>query len=207
MSGDEETARRMGPSAGVLLAAGGSVRFGSAKMLALVDGEPLVRRLARAFVEGGLGEVVVVLGARAEEISPVLEGLPVGVVLNPGWSSGMFGSVKVGLAALRSRPAHIAISPADLPGIGPDVVRRLLDASALENERTLVVPSCGGRRGHPLVMPGRLVPRLLAWSEDAKLSDLLSAPGLTVRALEGFGPEVLRDVDTPADLAGRTDPA
>lgn len=188
-------------NAGVLAAAGASVRFGAPKMLAPIGGEPLLRRVARAFVEAGLEEVVVVLGAHAALVAPVLEGIPVGVVVNHGWEAGMFSSVKLGLAALRSRPSRVAISPADIPGLDGAVVRRVMDAAALADDRTLVVPGSGGRRGHPLVVPGRLIPRLMAWPDTAKLSDLLSAPGLELRSVGGFGPEVLRDVDTPADLA------
>ncbi len=188
-------------SAGVLAAAGASVRFGAPKMLAEVGGEPLLRRVARAFVDAGLDEVVVVLGARADEVGAALAGLPVGVVVNASWEAGMFSSVKTGLAALRARPARVAVSPADIPGLTADVVRRAVAAASGEDDATLVVPACGGRRGHPLVLPGRFIPRLLAWPDDAKLSDLLAAPGLRVRALEGFGPEVLRDVDTPSDLS------
>lgn len=189
-------------SAGVLAAAGASVRFGAPKMLADVGGEPLLRRAARAFTDAGVDEVVVVLGARAEEIGAVLRGLPVTLVVNEAWEAGMFSSVKAGLAALRSRPGRVAISPADIPGLDGDLVRRVVDAAEHENDTTLVVPACGERRGHPLVVPGRLVARLLAWPDGAKLSDLLTAPGLTLRTLPGFGPEVLRDVDTPADLLG-----
>lgn len=199
---EPEKTRDARRAAGVLTAAGASVRFGGAKMLALVEGEPLVRRAARAMVEAGLGEVVVVLGARAEEIAPALEGLPVSTVVNEWWEAGMFTSVKVGLAALRSRPERVAVSPADISGLAPGVVRRLVEVAMDADERTLVVPGHAGRRGHPLVIPGRFVPRLVAWPDDAKLSDLLTAPGLSVRVVEGFGPEVLRDVDTRADLPG-----
>lgn len=187
----------------VLAAAGASTRFGSAKMLADAGGEPLLRRVARAFVGAGFCEVVVVLGARAEEVGRALEGLPVRKVVHSGWEAGMFSSVKAGLAALRLPSVRVAVSPADLPGLDPGIVYRIVSTARDVDETTLVVPVHDGRRGHPLVLPRRLVPRLLAWPDDAKLSDLLSAPGLAVRAVEGFGPEVLRDVDRPGDLGGR----
>lgn len=185
---------------GVLLAAGASRRFGSAKMLTAIDGEPLVRRSARAYLEAGLDEVVVVLGSRADEIAAALAGLPLSLVLNGDWEDGMFCSVCAGIGAASPDAARIAVSPADLPAVTPAVVRRIVDASLGTDDATLTVPSHAGRRGHPLVIPGALRMRILTWPEDARLSDLFQEEDLSVRYVEGLGPEVLRDVDEPADL-------
>lgn len=206
---DEGTRPRPGggarlSAAGVLLAAGASSRFGSAKMLAEIDGEPLVRRSARVLLESGLDEVVVVLGARASEVAAALEGLPVSLVVNGDWEDGMFSSVCAGIGAASPDVRRIAVCPGDLPGLTPALVRRIVEVSLETDDTTLTVPSHDGRRGHPLVLPGALLMRVLTWPEDARLSDLFQEDDLSVRYVEGLGPAVLRDVDTPGDLPAAT---
>ena len=68
------------------------------------------------------------------------------------------------------------------------------------DSRTLLVPVCGLRRGHPLVIPALLVARVLAWPADARLNRLFAEPDVKVISLEGFDETVLLDVDRPADL-------
>jgi len=169
-------------------------------MLADVGGEPLVRRVARSFVESGFGEVVVVLAPRAGDVAAALDGLGVLLVTNPRPEDGMLSSVQAGLAALPAG-ARAAVTPADLPGLTAPVLCRILATLPEEDPAEVVVPCAGGARGHPLVLSARLVPRLLGWEPGRRLSDLLREPDVRVRELPGFGPEILRDVDVPSDLA------
>jgi CTP:molybdopterin cytidylyltransferase MocA len=191
----------------VLLAAGASSRFGSPKLLAEVEGEPILRRITRTFDSAGFDEVVVVLpsgedGGLEDLLRTVLEDVPgpVQCVGNPGWKAGMFTSVKAGLAAADARCTHVAVSPADLPFLGKESLRRMTDAAAALDERTVAVPVHGGRRGHPLAFSAALVPRILSWRDDRRLSDLFREPDLRVLHVEDIDDGVLRDVDRPEDL-------
>lgn len=185
----------------VLLAAGASTRFGGPKMLADAGGEPLVRRVARAFVEAGFAEVAVVLAPSAAPVADALDGLGVRVWVNPRPEDGMLSSAQAGLSALSSGCDRVALSPADLPGLTAPLLGRLLAALPPLRPDAVAVPTAGGRRGHPLVVPAQLVARVLSWGPGRRLSDLLREPDVVVDEVPGFGPEVLRDVDVPADLA------
>lgn len=125
------------------------------------------------------------------------------IVENADWASGMFSSVRAGLAAASPESTHVAVSPADLPFLSGASLRTLLDATNLPeaDSRTLLVPLCGRRRGHPLVIPAALAARVLAWPADARLNRLFAEPDVKVLNLEGFDETVLLDVDRPADLA------
>lgn len=187
--------------AAVLLAAGASRRFGRPKMLALIGGEPLIRRVTRSFVEAGFAEVAVVLAPGASEVAAALEGLGVVTVANPRPEDGMLSSAQVGLSALSSGCGRVALSPADLPGLTAPVLRKFLASLPPAAPLGVAVPSGSGRRGHPLVIPADLVPRLLSWELERSLSDLLREPDVRVHEIPGFGAEILRDVDVPSDLA------
>lgn len=212
----------------VLLAAGASTRFGSPKMLAPVppEGRPMLAHVIDRWRGAGFEEIVVVLGSGAREIRERTEedllrmskrgtgagardgrpgaggGAPLRFVENPEWESGMFSSVRAGLAAIRPESTHVALSPADLPFLGEESLRRVIAAAAspVAGGTTLVVPTHAGRRGHPLVVPAALVTRVLSWPAGARLNRLFAEPDVKVLHLEGFDESILQDVDEPGDL-------
>ncbi len=121
----------------------------------------------------------------------------------------MFSSVKAGLAATDPRSTHVALSPADLPFLSKKSLRTVLSAAASLDAggSSLVVPTHGGRRGHPLLISAALRTRVLSWPDSARLNQLFEEPDVTVHYLEGFDESILRDVDTPSDLlASRPSP-
>jgi CTP:molybdopterin cytidylyltransferase MocA len=213
----------------VLLAAGASTRFGSLKMLAPVppEGRPMLAHVVDAWRGAGFEEIVVVLGHGAENLRARIEErflrveegggdggpgdprlaaghvAPVRFVENPDWESGMFSSVRAGLAAVRPESTHAALSPADIPFLRTSSLRTILDATRLPeaDSRTLLVPVCGRRRGHPVLIPAALVARVLSWPSGARLNRLFAEPDVKVLHLEGFDETILMDVDRPADLA------
>jgi CTP:molybdopterin cytidylyltransferase MocA len=112
--------------AGLVLAAGEGRRLGQPKALLEIDGERLVDRAVRVLQEAGCSPVYVVAGA-APLVGVASQGLaPVTVVDNPDWPTGMGSSVRCGLAAVAEDAVVIMV--VDTPGIGADVVRRLVDA-------------------------------------------------------------------------------
>ena len=145
-------------------------------------------------------------GARPGTGAGAPDPAPLRWIKNPEWGSGMFSSVRFGLtAALAREPhaTHVAVSPADLPFLGESSLRTLLEALTqpeARGPRTLVVPVCGRRRGHPLVVPRALAERVLTWPPDARLNRLFAEPDVAVHHVEGFDDSVLSDVDRPADL-------
>jgi molybdenum cofactor cytidylyltransferase len=85
---------------GLLLAAGGSTRFGSPKQLARYEGKTLLRRSAEALTGAGCSTVVIVLGAHAIESQAEVQDLNIEVVVNDDWQTGMSSSIRTGLAKL-----------------------------------------------------------------------------------------------------------
>lgn len=137
---------------GLVLAAGAGRRFGGPKALAAdADGEPWVRRAARRLHEGGCRLVYVVVGAAANEVRAEVEPDDV-VVEATDWDEGMGASLRAGLAALGDvDPAVTAaiVMLVDLPGVGPDVIARLLPYA---DQRSLARAAYDGELGHPVLL-------------------------------------------------------
>jgi CTP:molybdopterin cytidylyltransferase MocA len=129
---------------GLVLAAGAGRRYGGPK--ALVDGW-LDHSLA-ALAEGGCADRTVVLGAAAEQARALVPD-GVGVVVADDWADGMGASLRAGLALLAECDA-VLVTLVDLPDVGPEVVRRLVDRAG--DGSALARATYGGRPGHPVLI-------------------------------------------------------
>jgi len=130
---------------GIVLAAGAGTRRGEPKALALDEhGTPWLGIAAELLLDAGCTEVIVVLGARAEEaLHLVPQGPYLRVVVAADWAEGMSASLRTGLEAATGDAALITL--VDLPGLPLPVLRRVLDADAPLRQAVYA-----GRPGHPV---------------------------------------------------------
>lgn len=136
---------------GVLLAAGAGRRMGRPKALLLDEaGEPWLLHAVEALRGGGCEEVVVVLGAAADEAIRLLDGAGVDVVVAPDWAEGMGASLRAGLRALDPRADVAVVSLVDLPDVGADVVARVVAHGA--GPGSLARATYAGVSGHPVLL-------------------------------------------------------
>lgn len=185
---------------GVLLAGGTSSRFGeSNKLLADLDGEPLVRHAARTLLGADLARVVAVLGHEAGAVRAALDGLDLRVVHNPDYGEGLSTSVARGVAAAGDAGADAAaFLPGDLPGVDPATIRLLVDAHRA-GLATALAAAHDGRRGNPVLFDRAHFGALRSVEGDVGGRDVLL--GAERGALVETGdPGVVADVDRPADL-------
>jgi molybdenum cofactor cytidylyltransferase len=187
--------------AALLLAAGRGTRFGPApKLLAEIDGEPLVRRAARAALASRAGPLLVVLGHAEEGVRSALEGLAFEAVPNPDYALGLSTSLRAGFRALPAEAEAAVVLLGDMPGVGAGLIDRLVAAYAAARPAA-VVPVMGGRRANPVLLDRRLAEGIAGLAGDRGAAPLLAARE-DVLELAVDDPGALLDVDTPDALAG-----
>ncbi len=172
--------------------------MGGPKALVELDGEPLVRRAVRVLSDGGCAPLVVVLGAGADAVAPLL---PAGVahVVAEGWAEGMGASLRTGLDALDATDAEATVVHlVDLPGVTAAAVARLAAEAGTDS---LVRAAYDGRPAHPvLIGRGHWAGVRAAAVGDAGARDYL-AGNPALRLVECGDVAAPGDLDTPEQLA------
>ncbi len=189
----------------VVLAAGASTRFGAEnKLLAPLDGEPVLQHTLNALVRAGMHDVVVVLGADADADETAIRWRGERRVVNERPEDGSASSIRLGLDAAVEVPDAdaVLIVLGDQPTLRPGVVRAVL----------AVAESPGAATAHFVrpryaddPAPNPVLVRRAAWALAAGLEGDWGLGALLANQsdrvvevpVEGANP----DVDTPADLA------
>jgi molybdenum cofactor cytidylyltransferase len=194
------------PIAGVILAAGAASRFraqdpaAATKVVALLDGAPLVRHVAQAAREAGLAPILVVTGHAAQEVRAALAGLEgLSFVHNAEHASGLASSLRTGLHALPAECPGALILLGDMPRVGAPVLRALVAAFRASPGASAAAPVRKGERGNPALIGSALFGEAASLSGDAGARKLLAAcEGVVEVAVEDEGVSI--DVDTPDAL-------
>jgi CTP:molybdopterin cytidylyltransferase MocA len=142
--------------------------------------------------EGGVNEIVVVVGHRADEIRRKISGVKFAV--NPDPESAMGASIAVGIKTLSATAQATLIALVDHPAVPATVVSTLLES--WEHGARLVIPTWNGRGGHPVLVDLSFKPELLNLSESGGLRSLFEAHASDVKRLPVDSPFIARDMDT-----------
>jgi molybdenum cofactor cytidylyltransferase len=179
---------------GVVLAAGGSTRMGTHKLLLPLGGEPIVTRTVRQVSEAGVDDVLVVLGYEHEKILGALEGLRCRHAINPDYETGMGSSFRTAVAKLGDSEAAM-FALADQPFVTAGDYRRLLTAYR-EQGSGIVSVRYGEVTAPPHLFDRGFFPEL-ATLENGARPVLQRHRDRTV--ILQFPAELLMDIDTPED--------
>ena len=185
------------PVAGIILAAGGSTRFGQPKQLLDWKGQTFIRVVAKTALEAGLSPVVVVTGANAKQVEASVTDLNVMVARNEAWENGQGSSIGTGIRSLTS--ASPAVGAAiflltDQPQVTTSILRALVEKHAAELY-PIVAPMVMDRRANPVLFDQA------TFSDLAELEGDVGGRGIfhkhRVEYLPWHDDRLLLDVDTP----------
>ncbi|CAH1676790.1 Uncharacterized MobA-related protein [Hyphomicrobiales bacterium] len=187
--------------AGIVLAAGQSTRMGARnKLLQPLRGKPILRHAVEAQLEAGLAPVLVVTGHEREAVAAALSDLPVQIVHNPDYASGLASSLKAGTAALPAEAPGVVVSLGDMPNVTARTIDRLVETYKARTEALAVVPTLFGQRGNPVLLARELFPGVSLLTGDRGARRLLEEAGERVVEVAFDDPAIAIDVDTPEAL-------
>lgn len=185
----------------VILAAGASTRFGSAKQGALVQGISLAERALRAALNCSADEVILVTGAHSETTLAALGGEQsqrLHIVHNAEWATGQASSVRAAVFSFSPDVSAAIFIPVDQPFLTSDLLNQVI--AAWRAGATIVAPSVSGEiRGAPALFDRIYFDDLLHLQGDRGGRVLLQKYASRVTPIIVEEAQLL-DVDTPGDL-------
>ena len=187
------------PVAAIVLAAGSSRRMGQPKQLLMLNGKTLLEHTLGNVREAGIGEIVLVLGANAEEIGSriLTDGLK--VVVNAGHEAGMGTSLRTGLAAVSPEMEAALIVLADQPFVRPRTLRAIVE-SRRSTGAQITIPLYNGFRGNPVLLDRSVFPEVMSLSGDVGCRAIFGTHVEGIHKLPVDDMGVLIDIDSPEDL-------
>jgi molybdenum cofactor cytidylyltransferase len=192
------------PTAGIILAAGESSRFGQPKQLVELHGRILVAWALDAALDSHLETVVLVLGRDHHKIGdalgqrachPKLE-----LVFNPRYHDGQSTSLTAGLFRVRDRFPAVMFLLGDQPLVDTATINRLLEKFR-HSGKTICVPVHRGKRGNPVLFSRSHYEELAQLSGDKGAREIIAARPGQILEVPIADPSLFLDIDTAADVA------
>ncbi|HXG37824.1 MAG TPA: nucleotidyltransferase family protein [Bacteroidota bacterium] len=181
----------------LLLAAGGSTRYGSPKQLLPFRGKPLIRHLTEVALQSKASDTYVVLGAEAKKISQELSGLPVRLIVNEEWQEGIGSSLRAGVQALPKTTEAALIMLGDQPLVTSAHLNSIIEAHQ-STGKPIVASAYSGTLGVPVIFARRFFPELQRLSGDTGAKQIIQNHSGEVAGIPF--PDGVVDIDTPRDL-------
>lgn len=185
-------------------ACGLSTRMGRPKLTLTLGGETVLQRVIDALCRAEVRSIVVVVGPQGSEVASIAEAHGAEVVTAADQTADMRATVELGLSYLENhfqpRPEDSwLLVPGDHPLLQPAVVEQLLQARSANPSHSIIVPTFGGKRGHPTLVDWRHVPGIRALKAGLGLNAYFRQQHAEILELAVDEPGILFDLDTPED--------
>ena len=185
---------------GLILAAGEARRFGAQKLLAPLEGRPLVQHVIDAANKSSLEDIAMVIGANAAALLAAVELGRTRIVSNPDPARGLASSLQVGLRALDPRLHAALVLLGDVPGVTTALIDELVSLGR-ESRAAAVVSVWRGRRSPPVVLHKRVWPDAFALEGDIGMREVLGNREDVIELAVTNAMGSLEDIDTVEDHA------
>ena len=181
--------------AAVIAAAGLSSRMRDFKPMMCLNDRTMITDIILSFQKAGIREIVVVTGYHAELLEKHIAPLNVRTCRNPAYAeTEMIDSLRLGLGAIQDHCEAAFLSPADVPLISSETIRRMMDTPG-----EAVRPVFIGKAGHPVLVRGEVLRRVQNYHGSGGLRKALQDGGTVFTDLKVDDPGILLGADTPRE--------
>ncbi len=182
----------------VVLAAGSSRRLGVNKLFLTIDGEPVLKRALRPFLELAMGTIFVVTGFEGDRIEHLLRDVPVKLVHNSRFEGGMSTSVRAVLPFVNPNHA-LLLHLGDKPLVRGETIRRMIESFS-QGTYPIIMPVYEGQKGHPvLIKVADYLDEMRSLTGEAALKPIIEKHSDDITYVQG-DEGILLDLDTEEDL-------
>jgi molybdenum cofactor cytidylyltransferase len=178
--------------------------MGRPKLLLPLGETTVLEQVLSALRSAGVAEILVVVAPDADALANLASAAHAHVLRLDADTPDMHATCLHGLAWVEEHfhpqdDDGWLLLPADHPTVRPDVVRALVAAALEGAEKTIIVPTHAGRRGHPTWLHWSHVAAIRALSPNQGLNAFIRSRTADTRELPWPSDEILRDLDTPDD--------
>jgi molybdenum cofactor cytidylyltransferase len=189
---------------GLVPAAGKSRRMGRPKLALPLGGRSVLEHVLAALARAGVGPTVAVVGPHVARLAALAEAAGAHALLLGEETADMRATVEHGLRWLEGRYGpgpedDWLLVPADHPALDAEVIVQLRRARAARPEASVVVPTWGGKRGHPTLVAWKHVAGIRARPPGEGLNAYFRRCAGEVLEVAAASAAVLADLDTPED--------
>lgn len=188
----------------IIIAAGYSSRMEGFKPLLKFGNQTTVERVVSTYQQAGVDQIILVLGYRAEEITPYFNRKAVKMVINEKFDQGMYTSILKGITQLDQESDAFFIHPVDIPLVKPITVIQLKEA-ANQCSKGIIYPCFLTERGHPPLIAKKYQEPILKNTMDGGLKKLLARYEEDALDLQLTDEAILMDMDTRSDYEALLD--
>jgi molybdenum cofactor cytidylyltransferase len=182
----------------ILLAAGQSKRMGELKQLMPFGQSTIVEQAVDNLLGSAVGEVIVVVGYRAEDVIKAIAAKPIKLAINPDYEQGMSTSIIAGLKLVHGRVQGVMLALGDQPLVNSQTIDILIE-EFYSHDKGIAVPTYQGRRGHPIIFATKYRKQLLKLSGDVGGRQIISDHPDDVLEVAVDSESIVADFDTTGD--------
>lgn len=182
----------------IILAAGESKRMGEPKLLLPFGQKTIIETVVDHVMQSKADRILVILGHNEKKLREKIEGLPVTITVNTVYRQGMLSSVQRGFEDLPEDARAALIVLGDQPSIPISIIDSIVDAKD-KTQKGIVIPTCKGRRGHPVLVDMKYREEVMRLDPDTGLRGLVHGHIEDVLEVEVDTAYILKDIDTAED--------
>ena len=185
---------------GIILAAGRSTRMGQSKALMQDHGESFLAAIYQKMLAAGLDPIRIISGPDYQDLMVAHPELQQFIIHNQNPDLGQLHSLRLGIMDMTDNLGGVMVTLVDHPFVKESTYLALRSEYA-SNRKSIIIPTFGGRRGHPVIFSEDTFDELMTIPLDKGAKPVVRADVTRVREVEVEDSGVLADLDTPEDLA------
>jgi len=189
----------------IILAAGGSSRFGKIKQLLPFNGKTLLQHVIDQASKSGAQPIVVITGANAAKVSASIAYSKVNIVINENWQEGMASGIVAGvqkIVSLNDSIKKIIVAVCDQPFVTSALFEQL-DQMQNKSGKPIVACTYADTIGTPALFATKYFNQLLSLTGDEGAKKILKNNSEDVATVDFLKGEI--DIDTQKDYENLLD--